>query len=130
MVFRNQIKNEIVTRVAPCGFSKSRHKKMVKKKIAKDISLEDFNNLGYGVGRILKAFGDGINRGIKEDDDEDDGDIKCESCGNLIDCDCMQCHECNSSLTCDTCGLCHIDGWEAQDCWASENDPDYDPFDI
>ena len=57
-------------------------------------------------------------------------DIKCETCGNLIDCDCMQCHECDDSLTCDTCGLCHIDGLEAQDCWASENDPDYDPFDI
>ena len=59
-----------------------------------------------------------------------DNDIKCETCGELIDCDCMQCHECNPSLTCDTCGLCHTDGWEAQDCWASENDPDYDPFDI
>lgn len=45
-----------------------------------------------------------------------DDDIKCETCGNLIDCD--------------TCGLCHTDFWEAQDCWASENDPDYDPFDI
>ena len=59
-----------------------------------------------------------------------DDDIKCETCGELIDCDCMQCHECDDSLTCDTCGLCHIDSLEAQDCWASENDPDYDPFDI
>lgn len=59
-----------------------------------------------------------------------DDDIKCEACGNLIDCDCMQCHECDNGLDCDTCGLCHIDGWEAQDCLASENDPDYDPFDI
>ena len=59
-----------------------------------------------------------------------DNDIKCETCGNLIDCDCMQCHECDDSLTCDTCGLCHTDFWEAQDCWASENDHDYDPFDI
>ena len=64
VVFRNQIKNEIVTRDAPCGFSKSRHKKMVKKKMAKDISLEDFNNIGYGIGRFFKAFGDGLNRGI------------------------------------------------------------------
>ena len=130
MVFRNQVKNGIVTRVAPCGFSKSSHKKMVKKKIVKDISLEDLNNIGYGIARFFKGLSDGINRAIKEDDDGDDSDIKCESCGNLIDCDCMQCHECNSSLTCDTCGLCHTDGWEAQDCWASENDPDYDPFDI
>ena len=68
MVFRNQVKNGIVTRVAPCGFSKSSHKKMVKKKIVKDISLEDLNNLGYGIGRIFKAFGDGLNRGINEDD--------------------------------------------------------------
>lgn len=30
----------------------------------------------------------------------------------------------------ETCGFCHTDGWEAMDCWASENDPDYDPFDI
>lgn len=67
MTFRNQIKNEIVTRVAPCGFSKSRHKKMVKKKIAKDISLEDIENIGYGIARAFKAFGDGINRGINED---------------------------------------------------------------
>ena len=66
MTFINQIKNEIITRVAPCGFSKSRHKKMVKKKIVKDISLEDIENIGYAVGISLKAFGDGINRGIKE----------------------------------------------------------------
>lgn len=67
MKFRNPVKNEIVTREAPCGFSKSRNKKMVKKKIEKDISLEDMNNLGYAIGRILKAFGDGLNRGIEED---------------------------------------------------------------
>lgn len=67
MVFRNTVKNGIVTRVAPCGFSKSSHKKMVKKKIVKDISLEDLNNIGYGIGRAFKAFGDGINRGINED---------------------------------------------------------------
>ena len=126
MVFRNTIRNEIVTRKAPCGFSKSRHKKMVKKKIVKDISLEDIKNIGYGIGRAFKALADGINRGIKEDDD----DIKCETCGKLIDCDCMQCHYCDDTLTCETCGLCHTDGWEAMDCWASENDPDYDPFDI
>lgn len=73
MEFINQIKNGIVTRHAPCGFSKSRHKKMVKKEIVnkeivKDISLEDINNLGYGIGRIFKAFGDGLSRGIEEDD--------------------------------------------------------------
>ena len=68
MVFRNTVKNEIVTRHAPCGFSKSRHKKMVKKKMAKDISLEDLNNIGYGIGRAFKALSDGINRGIDEDD--------------------------------------------------------------
>ena len=67
MVLRNQNKNEIVTRVAPCRFSKSSHKKMVKKKIVKDISLEDLNNIGYGIGRAFKALSDGINRGIKED---------------------------------------------------------------
>lgn len=66
MAFKNKVKNEIVTREAPCGFSKSRHKKMVKKKIEKDISLEDMENIGYAVGSFLKAFGDGINRGIKE----------------------------------------------------------------
>ena len=68
MVFRNQVKNGIVTRVAPCGFSKSSHKKMVKKKIVKDISLEDLNNIGYGIARAFKALSDGINRGINEDD--------------------------------------------------------------
>lgn len=67
MTFKNQVKNGIITRHAPCGFSKSRHKKMVKKKIAKDISLEDLNNIGYGIGRFFKAFGDGLNRGINED---------------------------------------------------------------
>lgn len=62
------MKNGIVTRNAPCGFSKSKHKKMVKKKIAKDISLEDLNNIGYGIARFFKGLSDGINRGIKEDD--------------------------------------------------------------
>ena len=69
MAFRNPVKNEIVTRETPCGFSKSRHKKMVKKKIEKDISLEDIKNIGYGIGRVFKALADGLNRGIKEDDD-------------------------------------------------------------
>ena len=67
MKFINPVKNEIVTREAPCGFSKSRHKKMVKKKIEKDISLEDINNIWYGLGRFFKAFRDGMNRGIEED---------------------------------------------------------------
>ena len=40
---------------------------MVKKKIAKDISLEDIKNIGYGLGRFFKAFRDGMNRGIEED---------------------------------------------------------------
>ena len=40
---------------------------MVKKKIKKDISLEDVNNIGYGLGRFFKAFRDGMNRGIEED---------------------------------------------------------------
>lgn len=40
---------------------------MVKKKIVKDISLEDLNNIGCGIGRAFKALSDGINRGIKED---------------------------------------------------------------
>lgn len=124
MTFRNPIKNEIMTREAPCGFSKSRHKKMVKKKIVKQITVEDIDNIGYGFGRLIKTFKDGFARGI------DDDDIKCETCGKLIDCDCMQCHECDHGLTCDTCGFCHTDVWEAMDCWSSENDPDYDPFDI
>ena len=68
MTFIKPIKNGIVTRVAPCGFSKSSHKKMVKKKIAKDISLEDLNNIGYGIARFFKGLSDGIKRGIDEDD--------------------------------------------------------------
>ena len=36
----------------------------------------------------------------------------------------------DDDIKCETCGMCHIDGLEAQDCWASKNDPDYDPFDI
>ncbi len=56
--------------------------------------------------------------------------MKCDKCGNEIDCDCMGCHECEPELTCETYGFCHIDGWEAVACWSSENDPNYDPFDI
>lgn len=56
--------------------------------------------------------------------------MKCDKCGNKINCDCMGCHQCHPELTCETCGLCHIDGWEAGACWAEANDPDYDPFDI
>jgi len=35
-------------------------------------------------------------------------------------------------MTCNDCGcsFTDVDSWEAQDCLASENDPDYDPFDI
>lgn len=68
MTFKNKVKNEIVTRDAPCGFSKSRHKKMIKNKIAKDISLEDIDNLGYGFGIVIKTFRDGIARALVEDE--------------------------------------------------------------
>lgn len=54
----------------------------------------------------------------------------CEQCGDLLDCDCRECHNCNPETICDTCGGCHIDGWEYNACWSMENDPDYDPFDI
>lgn len=54
----------------------------------------------------------------------------CEQCGDLLDCDCRECHNCNPETICGTCGGCHIDGWEYNACWSMENDPDYDPFDI
>lgn len=56
--------------------------------------------------------------------------MKCDKCGNEINCDCMGCHECHTELTCETCGFCHIDSWEAGACWSLENDPANDPFDI
>lgn len=56
---------------------------------------------------------------------------KCKKCGTeILDCDCNQCHECHPEEICETCGGCHIDHWEAVDCWASVNDPNYDPWDI
>ena len=69
MVFKNPVKPvtiEIVQRVTPCGFSKSRHKKMQKKKQAIQITEEDFSNIGYGLGRMTRVFKDGFDRGIKE----------------------------------------------------------------
>ena len=69
MVFKNPVKPviiEIVPRSSPCGFSKSRHKKMAKKKQVTKITEEDFNNIGYGLGRMIKVFKDGFDRGIKE----------------------------------------------------------------
>lgn len=54
----------------------------------------------------------------------------CKLCNAVIDCECMECHNCHPETICDTCGLCHIDMWEASACWSMENDPDYDPFDI
>lgn len=55
---------------------------------------------------------------------------KCKKCGNIIDCECGGCHECHPEYTCDTCGLCHTDSWEAGACWSEVNEPDYDAFDI
>ena len=69
MVFKNPVKPviiEIVPRSSPCGFSKSRHKKMAKKKQVTKITEEDFNNIGYGLGRMIKVFKDGFDRGINE----------------------------------------------------------------
>ena len=69
MVFKNPVKPvtiEIVPRSAPCGFSKSRHKKMAKKDQVTKITEEDFNNIGYGLGRMIRVFKDGFDRGIKE----------------------------------------------------------------
>ena len=69
MVFKNPVKPvkiEIVPRSSPCGFSKSRHKKMPKKKQVTKITEEDFSNMGYGIGRMIRVFNDGFDRGIKE----------------------------------------------------------------
>ena len=69
MVFKNPVRPvtiEIVPRGAPCGFSKSRHKKMVKKKQVTKITEEDFNNIGYGLGRMIRVFKDRFDRGINE----------------------------------------------------------------
>ena len=69
MVFKNPVKPvtiEIAPRGTPCGFSKSRHKKMAKKKQATQITEEDFSNIGYGLGRMIRVFKDGFDRGINE----------------------------------------------------------------
>ena len=69
MVFKNPVRPviiEVVPRGTPCGFSKSRHKKMPKKKQISKITEEDFSNIGYGLGRMIKVFNDGFDRGIKE----------------------------------------------------------------
>ena len=58
--------SEIVPKGVPCGFSKSRHKKMAKKKQVTKITEEDFSNMGYGLGRMIRVFKDGFDRGIKE----------------------------------------------------------------
>ena len=69
MVFKNPVRPvtiEVVQRETPCGFSKSRHKKMQKKKQVTKITEEDFSNIGYGLGRMIKVFKDGFDRGINE----------------------------------------------------------------
>ena len=68
MVFKNPVRPvtiEIVPRGTPCGFSKSRHKKMAKKKQVTKITEEDFTNIGYGLGRMIRVFKDGFDRGIQ-----------------------------------------------------------------
>ena len=69
MVFKNPVrpvKIEVIPRETPCGFSKSRHKKMAKKKQVTKITEEDFTNIGYGLGRMIRVFKDGFDRGINE----------------------------------------------------------------
>ena len=69
MVFKNPVRPvtiDVVQRKTPCGISKSRHKKMQKKKQVTKITEEDFNNIGYGLGRMIKVFKDGFDRGINE----------------------------------------------------------------
>ena len=69
MVFKNTVKTvtfEVVPKGTPCGFSKSRHKKMLKKKQVTKMTEEDFSNIGYGLGRMIRVFKDGFDRGIKE----------------------------------------------------------------
>ena len=69
MVFKNPVRLviiEVVPRGTPCGFSKSRHKKMQKKDQVTKITEEDFSNIGYGLGRMIKVFKDGFDRGINE----------------------------------------------------------------
>ena len=77
MVFKNPVKPvtiEIEPRGAPCGFSKSRHKKMSKKDQVTKITEEDFSNIGYGssipsetvLARMIRVFKDRFDRGINE----------------------------------------------------------------
>ena len=71
MGFNNTVKNEVSRRDTPCGYSKARHKKMVKKKQVKQITVEDIGNIGYGFGRLVKTFRDGFARGLEEEDEEE-----------------------------------------------------------
>lgn len=48
------------------GFSKIKHKKRIKRKINKNLTLHDFRKAGKGYANIVKAFAEGIAEGINE----------------------------------------------------------------
>lgn len=48
------------------GFSKVKHKKRIKRKINKNLTLDDFRKAGKGYANIIKAFAEGMAEVINE----------------------------------------------------------------
>ncbi|WP_307984093.1 hypothetical protein [uncultured Lactococcus sp.] len=48
------------------GFSKIRHKKRIKGKINKNLTLDDFRKAGKGYANIVKAFTEGMEEVLNE----------------------------------------------------------------
>ncbi|EKF50424.1 hypothetical protein [Lactococcus garvieae] len=63
IIGKNIIGYEMVSRP---GFSKIRHKKHLKRKVNKNLTLDDFRKAGKGYANIIKAFAEGMAEVINE----------------------------------------------------------------
>lgn len=63
IIGKNIIGYEMVSRP---GFSKIRHKKHLKRKVNKNLTLDDFRKAGKGYAIIIKAFAEGMAEVINE----------------------------------------------------------------
>lgn len=63
IIGKNIIGYESVSRP---GFSKIRHRKRIKGKVNKNLTLDDFRKAGKGYANIVKAFAEGMAEVINE----------------------------------------------------------------
>ena len=66
MKFNNPVKKEFIVNNAPCGYSRIKNKKRVKKVEEFQLSPENVMSVGRGYANVVKAFTEGYQEVMNE----------------------------------------------------------------